>query len=130
MAEDTYTYYAVSPIPASTDGLRASYDIPAVQDGTFHGEWDVMVATPIEDAAPLREHDKKGPERHQRQYGHRQPAIFAQDACAENLLPKNDLGEPISEIESDLPEARRGRLTVDAANPAAAAELSGSRATR
>lgn len=124
MAEDTYTYYAVSPVPASTDGLRASYDIPAVQDGTFHGEWDVMVATPIEDAAPLREHDKKDPsgisdntDIVNLQFSHKMHVLKIS-------LPKNDLGEPISEIELTFPKPVVGRLTVDAANPAAAAELS------
>ena len=124
MAEDTYTYYAVSPVPASTDGLRASYDIPAVQDGTFHGEWDVMVATPIEGAAALREHDKKD------------PSGISDNTDIVNLLfahkmhvlkitiPRNDLGEPISEIKLTFPTPVVGRLTVDAANPAAAAELS------
>ena len=57
LAEDTYSYYAVSPVPAATDGLQVSYDIPAVQDGTFHGEWDVMVAKPVTGEA-LREHDR------------------------------------------------------------------------
>lgn len=124
MAEDTYTYYAVSPVPASTDGLRASYDIPAVQDGTFHGEWDVMVATPIEGADALREHDKKDPsgisdntDIVNLQFSHKMHVLKIS-------LPKNDLGEPISEIELTFPKPVVGRLTVDAANPAAAAELS------
>lgn len=124
MAEDAYTYYAVSPVPASTDGLRASYDIPAVQDGTFHGEWDVMVATPIEGADALREHDKKDPsgisdntDIVNLQFSHKMHVLKIS-------LPKNDLGEPISEIELTFPKPVVGRLTVDAANPAAAAELS------
>ena len=124
MAEDTYTYYAVSPVPASTDGLRASYDIPAVQDGTFHGEWDVMVATPIEGAAALREHDKKdasgisdNTDIVNLQFAHKMHVLKI-------TIPRNDLGEPISEIKLTFPTPVAGRLTVDAANPAAAAELS------
>ena len=124
MAEDTYTYYAVSPVPASTDGLRASYDIPAVQDGTFHGEWDVMVATPIEGADALREHDKKDPsgisdntDIVNLQFAHKMHVLKI-------TIPRNDLGEPISEIKLTFPTPVVGRLTVDAANPAAAAELS------
>ena len=124
MAEDTYTYYAVSPVPASTDGLRASYDIPAVQDGTFHGEWDVMVATPIEGAAALREHDKKdasgisdNTDIVNLQFAHKMHVLKI-------TIPRNDLGEPISEIKLTFPTPVVGRLTVDAANPAAAAELS------
>lgn len=124
MAEDTYTYYAVSPVPASTDGLRASYDIPAVQDGAFHGEWDVMVATPIEGAGPLREHDKKdasgisdNTDIVNLQFAHKMHVLKI-------TIPRNDLGEPISEIKLTFPTPVVGRLTVDAANPAAAAELS------
>ena len=124
MAEDTYTYYAVSPVPASTDGLRASYDIPAVQDGEFHGEWDVMVATPIEGAAALREHDKKDPsgisdntDIVNLQFAHKMHVLKI-------AIPHNDLGEPVSEIVLTFPTPVVGRLTVDAANPDAAAELS------
>ena len=124
MAEDTYTYYAVSPVPASTDGLRASYDIPAVQDGEFHGEWDVMVATPIEGAAALREHDKKDPsgisdntDIVNLQFAHKMHVLKI-------AIPHNDLGEPVSEIVLTFPTPVAGRLTVDAANPDAAAELS------
>ena len=44
-----YRYHAVSPVPASASAetRQASYEIPAVQDGTFHGEWDVMVADAV-----------------------------------------------------------------------------------
>ena len=124
MAEETYTYYAVSPVPASTEGLRASYDIPAVQDGAFHGEWDVMVATPIEGAAALREHDKKdasgisdNTDIVNLQFAHKMHVLKI-------AIPHNDLGEPVSEIVLTFPTPVAGRLTVDAANPDAAAELS------
>ncbi len=124
MAEETYTYYAVSPVPASTEGLRASYDIPAVQDGAFHGEWDVMVATPIEGADALREHDKKdasgisdNTDIVNLQFAHKMHVLKI-------AIPHNDLGEPVSEIVLTFPTPVVGRLTVDAANPDAAAELS------
>lgn len=119
MPEDTYTYYAVSPVPASTDGLRASYDIPAVQDGAFHGEWDVMVATPIEGAGPLREHDKKdangisdNTDVVNLQFSHKIHVLKI-------AIPRNDLGEPVSEITLTFPSPVVGRLTVDAADAAA-----------
>ena len=119
MPEDTYTYYAVSPVPASTDGLRASYDIPAVQDGAFHGEWDVMVATPIEGAGPLREHDKKdangisdNTDVVNLQFSHKIHVLKIS-------IPRNDLGEPITEITLTFPSPVVGRLTVDAAAAAA-----------
>ena len=49
LADGVYTYYAVSPMPESANGLVASYTIPAVQNGsTFNGSYDIMVATPVE----------------------------------------------------------------------------------
>lgn len=124
LAEDTYSYYAVSPLPAATDGLQASYDIPAVQDGTFHGEWDVMVAKPVTGEA-LREHDRKdangisdNSDIVNLQFAHKIHVLKI-------TLPKNDLGEPITEIELTFPTAVTGRLTVDASNPEADATLSG-----
>lgn len=123
MAADTYTYYAVSPVPAATDGLRVGYDIPAVQDGTFHGEWDVMVAEPVTGEA-LREHDRKdgsgisdNTDIVNLQFTHKIHVLKI-------TLPKNDLGEPITEIVLTFPKAVVGRLTVDAANPTAEAGLS------
>lgn len=122
--EGTYSYYAVSPVPAATDGLQASYDIPAVQDGTFHGEWDVMVAKPVTGEA-LREHDRKdangisdNSDIVNLQFAHKIHVLKI-------TLPKNDLGEPITEIELTFPTAVTGRLTVDASNPEADATLSG-----
>lgn len=124
MPEDTYTYYAVSPVPTATDGLKASYDIPAVQDGAFHGEWDVMVATPIVGAEALREHDRKdangisdNTDIVNLQFAHKTHVLKI-------TLPKNELGEPITEIALTFPSPVVGRLTVDATDPAAEGVLS------
>ena len=124
MPEDTYTYYAVSPVPAATDALQASYDIPSVQDGAFHGEWDVMVAEPVTGKA-LREHDRKDANG----ISDNSDIITLQFAHKIHVLkitlPKNDLGEPVTEIVLTFPKAVAGRLTVDASNPDADATLSG-----
>lgn len=126
MPEDTYTYYAVSPVPAESSGLQAGYDIPAVQDGAFHGEWDVMVATPVENAGPLREHDKKdangisdNTDVVNLQFSHKIHVLKIS-------IPRNDLGEPITEITLTFPSPVAGRLTVDASDPAADGVLAGS----
>ena len=124
MPEDTYTYYAVSPVPAATDGLKASYDIPAVQDGAFHGEWDVMVATPIADAAPLREHDRKDDSGISDNTDIVNLRFAHKTHVLKITLPKNDLGEPITEIVLTFPAPVVGRLTVDATDPAAEGTLS------
>ena len=55
MPEDTYeNYYAVSPEPVSAEGLKASYRIPAEQDGTFSGDCDIMSAARSQ-ARPLQQ---------------------------------------------------------------------------
>ena len=47
LAEGSYTYYAVSPKPQTTNGRKATYTIPAEQQGvTFNGAYDVMVVNP------------------------------------------------------------------------------------
>ncbi|WP_143256447.1 fimbrillin family protein [Alistipes sp. An54] len=122
--EDTYSYYAVSPVPAATDGLQASYDIPAVQDGTFHGEWDVMVAKPVTGEA-LREHDRKDANGISDNSDIVNLQFVHKIHVLKITLPKNDLGEPITEIELTFPTTVTGRLTVDASNPEADATLSG-----
>lgn len=58
MPADTYTYYAVSPVPSESDGTQATYLIPDVQDGGFNGDWDVMVADPVK--APALEKNDTG----------------------------------------------------------------------
>lgn len=126
MAEDTYAYYAVSPVPTSTEGLQASYEIPAVQDGAFHGEWDIMVADPIVGAEALREHDRKDPSG----VSDNSDIVTLQFAHKIHVLklsiPKNDLGEPVSEIVLTFPKPVAGQLTVDASNPEADGVLSAS----
>lgn len=126
MAEDTYTYYAVSPVPASTNGTEAIYEIPSIQDGKFHGEWDVMVATPIEGVAALREHDRKdangisdNTDIVNLHFNHKVHVLKI-------TIPENNLGEAISEIDLTFPVPVTGRLTVDATDPTAQGVLSGS----
>lgn len=56
IAEGIYTYYAVSPTPTTYDNnlYTATYTIPAEQQGdSFNGEYDIMVAEPVTEAAAL-----------------------------------------------------------------------------
>lgn len=128
MAGDTYTYYAVSPVPGTVSDKKATYEIPTVQDGSFHGEWDVMVASPIEGAA-LREHDKKdengisdNTDIVNLQFRHKLHVLKI-------TLPQNDLGEAISQIELTFPSPVAGRLLVDVTDPGAEMTLSGTSKT-
>lgn len=50
-AEDNYTYYMCSPMPNSVEGTTVSYTLPAVQDGTYNGAYDIMVARAVEAGA-------------------------------------------------------------------------------
>lgn len=45
MSTGTYTYYAASPTPDNVDILKATFTVPATQDGTGQG---IMIATPSE----------------------------------------------------------------------------------
>ena len=113
MPADTYTYYAVSPVPSESDGTQATYLIPDVQDGGFNGDWDVMVADPVK--APALEKNDTG-ETVQFQFRHKVHVLKIR-------IPKNDLGEKVSEITLAFPQPVTGRMTVDAAEPDAAPTL-------
>lgn len=113
MAEGEYTYCALSPMPATIDGTRASYDIPAVQEGLFNGAYDVMVAAPVQGGA-LTEGDNSD-------------VVNLQFAHKVHILkitvPANNLGEEVSQLEIDFPKPVTGRLTIDALDPDADPEL-------
>lgn len=113
MPADTYTYYAVSPVPSESDGTQATYLIPDVQDGGFNGDWDVMVADPVK--APALEKNDTG-KTVQFQFRHKVHVLKIR-------IPKNDLGEKVSEITLAFPQPVTGRMTVDAADPDAAPTL-------
>lgn len=113
MPEDTYVYYAVSPEPVSAEGLKASYRIPAEQDGTFSGDCDIMVAAPVEGTA-LQQGDNS--EMVNLEFDHKVHVLMIR-------IPSNDLGEEISKITLTFPEPVAGTLTVDAADPSAAPQL-------
>ena len=113
MPEDTYVYYAVSPEPVSAEGLKASYRIPAEQDGTFSGDCDIMVAALVEGTA-LQQGDNS--EMVKLEFDHKVHVLKIS-------IPSNDLGEEISKITLTFPEPVTGTLTVDAADPAAAPQL-------
>ena len=119
MPQDTYTYYAVSPVPGMSNGTEATYQIPAVQNGVFNGAWDVMVAEPVK--APALEQNDAG-ETVQFQFRHKVHVLKIR-------IPKNDLGEKVSEITLTFPQPVAGYMTVDAADPDAAPTLTSGSST-
>lgn len=115
-----YTYYAVSPAPASVNnGAReVSYEIPAVQDGSFHGEWDVMVANPVGDAPALVAGDNSAAV---------SMTFHHQIHLLRIRIPGNQLGEAITQLTLTFPTDVTGTMTVDITDPQATPTISGSR---
>lgn len=125
MAAGTYTYYAASPAPASIDGLRVSYDVPAVQDGEWHGERDILLARAS--APELRVAPGAG-----------DPATDDVNAldlrfrhkihALKVTIPegRNRFGRPVTRLRVQFPAAVAGRLTWDLSAPDAAPSLEAS----
>lgn len=113
MPEGDYTYYAVSPVPDAVSGTIASYDIAAVQDGSFEGAHDILVAAPVAGGALLP--------------GDNSEAVSLAFAHKIHLLkihiPENRMNLPITRLTLTFPRPVTGRLTVDAADPDAPAQL-------
>lgn len=113
MPEGNYTYYAVSPVPDAVSGTIASYDIAAVQDGSFEGAHDILVAAPVAGGAL--------------QPGDNSEAVSLAFAHKIHLLkihiPVNRMNLPITRLTLTFPQPVTGRLTVDAADPDAPAQL-------
>lgn len=110
MPEDAYTYYALSPVPASTQGTQGIYSIPAVQDGAFHSEYDILAAEPVTGSGLVA--------------GDNSDAVSLAFSHKVHLLkiriPENRLGEPVTGLRITFPEPVAGTLRVDAADPDAA----------
>jgi len=119
-----YRYHAVSPVPASASAetRQATYEIPAVQDGTFHGEWDVMVADAVgseEAPAPaLVEGDNSDAVA---------LAFHHKIHLLRIRIPENRLGEKISQITLNFPVEIAGTMSVDFTDAAAVPTVSGSK---
>ena len=47
MPEGDYIYYCTYPAPISVNETKATFNIPAVQDGKVSGGADIMIATPV-----------------------------------------------------------------------------------
>lgn len=118
MAAGTYTYYAASPVPAATEGTRVSYDLPAVQDGAWHGEWDVLLARAT--APELRELKelKDDVNSLDLRFRHKVHALKVSIPSG-----RNRFGRPVKRLRAEFPRPVVGRLTWDLASPDAAAEM-------
>lgn len=121
MADDTYTYYCCYPVPTSVDGTKATFTMPAVQDGKASKGVDIMVATPAQHGAlaPLPEvEDHSG----MRLVMNRMMHQFRFYLPAEDTQMQ---GEAIEKIVLTFPAPVTGDVSVDVADPSAAPVLAG-----
>ncbi len=114
MAEDTYTYYAVYPVPAQHSGTNVSFTLPSVQNGAYDGAADIMVAAPVMGPALA----KTPREELTLAFRHLCHAVRIEIPAG-----RNRLGRPVKRLEIVFPAAVAGTLTFDAARPDAAPVL-------
>ena len=115
LAEGNYTYYAVSPKPESTNALKATYTIPAEQNGdSFNGAYDIMVATPVD--APALSADKVN--NLALDFHHKMHTLKL-------TIPegKNSFSDAVSQIVFTFPNKVVGSATVSILDPEVAATV-------
>ncbi len=115
MSEGEYTYYASSPAPTSIDGTKATYKIPAVQNGS-NNMTDILIASPIT-ASQLVEGDNN------------LDLLFAHSLHAVKVTIPTDgnlLGKPITKFKMTFPAAVAGDLTLDVSRPRVSPSLTNS----
>lgn len=104
LSEGTYTYYAVSPMPESISNRKATFTLPAVQQGnSFNGAYDIMVAEPLNAAAIVS--DKVN--NLALDFKHKMHTLKIE-------IAKNTFGLDISKLVLTFPTEVTGTVTVDA----------------
>lgn len=106
MAAGTYDYYAVYPLPQSVSGTTVSYEIPAVQDGTWDGNLDIMQASAAGTELVAGVNDVV------LAFRHKVHALKIAIPEGRNLF-----GSKIESLRIDFPQPAAGRLEFDAAAP-------------
>lgn len=112
MAAGTYDYYASYPTPEAAEGTKVSYTIPSVQNGTWNGDLDIMLA-----AAQGAELKEEILNEITLRFQHKIHALKITIPEGRNLL-----GRPIEKLRIEFPQPVAGRLTWDLAHPEAAPE--------
>ena len=112
--EGEYTYYAVSPMPESCADGKATYTIPAHQQGdVFNGAYDILVATPTEAEALATDKINNL----NIDFQHKMHTLKVS-------IAKNDLGVGVSKLLFTFPTSVTGTVSVDVKSVDAAATLS------
>ena len=113
ISDGTYTYYAVSPKPESVSNRKATYTIPAVQQGdSFNGAYDIMVAEPIKAEALSTEKVNSLA----LDFKHKTHTLKIE-------IAKNTFGLDISRLVLNFTTEVAGTVTVEATNATSALAL-------
>lgn len=125
MAEDTYDYYATYPTPNSVSGTKATFKLPATQDGKISDGAAIMIATPtkgsqlgIVTGAPESSDAYEIEDNHlSLQMNHAMHAL-------KFFIPSDkwgfDEGEKVERIDVTMPQDIAGEVTLDYTDPSAA----------
>ena len=103
MGDADYTYYSVHPVPASVSGTTATFPIEQVQQGSFDGTNDILVAYPATGGALENEQTEVS-----LTYKHKMHTLrmFVPDDV-------EGMGEPIRRVDITFPTQVVGNVSVD-----------------
>ena len=103
MGDGNFTYYSVHPVPASVSGTTATFPIEQVQQGSFDGTNDILVAYPATGGALENEQTEVS-----LTYKHKMHTLrmFVPDDV-------EGMGEPIRRVDITFPTQVVGNVSVD-----------------
>ncbi len=113
MGEGTFTYYATHPQPLSVQGTQANYSLESVQQGSFDGTNDILVAYPASGLALENEDAEVS-------------LTFKHKMHTLRMFVPDDvegMGEPIRRIDITFPTQVVGDVSVDYTSATAPATL-------
>ena len=114
MGEGEFSYYSTHPVPASVSGTTATFPLESVQQGSFDGTNDILVAYPSTGKALENEDAEVS-----LKYKHKMHTLRM-------FVPDNveGMGEPIRRIDITFPTEVVGDVSVDYTSATAPATLS------
>lgn len=113
MGNGTFTYYATHPLPATISGTTATFPIESVQQGSFDGTNDILVAYPASGLALENEDAEVS-------------LTFKHKMHTLRMFVPDDvegMGEPIRRIDITFPTQVVGDVSVDYTSATAPATL-------
>lgn len=113
MPQDTYTYMCCYPAPVSLNGTRATFRLPAEQDGRASGGSDIMIATPVTGSELNAINMDDAP------YNHLSMTMNRMTHQFRFWIPEgeNHLGEDVKRIEITMPRKIAGNFIADLNSP-------------